>query len=203
MALGVGDIVRTTVNFLLPNGVQYQNVYQHIFDGIGGVSDAAVVLDIKAWAQDMYATIQDWILIGTLEQLSSVDQIEWSVDEWVVVANLGVFTIAFNPAGAGQQFPNQISPFVTFRTNRPKTVGRKFLFPFIEGAADAGILTAPAIADLVDFADDAVNDINIDVANDLHPGVTRVAVNDWETFQVAVVTDLVGTQRRRRPGYGA
>lgn len=203
MSLGVGDIVRTSVNFLLPNGVQYQNIFHHIFDGVGGVSDAAVTLAIKAWAEAMYAEIDDHVKSTTVEQLSFVDQVEFVVDEWKIVANIGTFTPAFAPTSAGGVTPNQVSPFIVFKTSRPKSVGRKFLFPVIEDDQDQGIITAGMVNALVAWADDAVNDIVVDVVNDLHPGIVRVGVNDFLVFTVAVVTDLLGTQRRRRPGYGA
>lgn len=203
MALGVGDVLRTTCNFSLINGVQYQNVYHHIFDGIGGVSDAAVVADIKTWAESMYATLAGHVLIGTVEQLSSVDQVEWVVDQWKVVANIGTFTPVFTPTGTGGQCPNQVSAFVVLKTARPKTVGRKFTFPTLEGDQNLGIIDAPTIAALVSYASYVINDITIDVANVLHAGVPRTSVNNFELFYVGVVTDLLGTQRRRRPGYGA
>lgn len=203
MALGTGDIVRTSINFNLDDGVQYQNVYHHIFDGAGGVSDAAVVADIKTWAETMYGEIITMVKQGTSPQLSSVDQVEWVTDEWVIVANIGTFTMTYAPNNATEKCPNQCSPFITFKTARPQSVGRKFLFPPMESFQNGGYLTAGAVTDYVAFADDAVNDIEIDVLNVLHPGVIRVGVNDFLVFTIAVVTNLLGTQRRRRPGYGA
>jgi len=203
MALGVGDIVKTTVNFLLVNGVQYQNVYHHIFDGIGGVSDAAVVADIKAWVEDAYDEIVAYAHEDTAEQLCFVDQVEWTGTEWEVVANIGTFTPTWVPVGGSSYCPNQVAPFITFKTARPKSVGRKFMFPCPEASQNLGVMGAPMIAALVAFATIIVNDLTLDVANVLHPGVPRTGFNDWLNFTVAVVTDLLGTQRRRRPGYGA
>lgn len=203
MALGTGDILRTSVNFILPSGDQYQNVYHHIFDGAGGVSDAAVVADIELWCELMYAEIEDYVHDETVAQLCFVDQVEWVTDEWKVVANIGTFTPAWLPTPFGHVCPNQVSPFIVFKTSRPKTVGRKFLFPALELYQDQGTIEAAFVTQLVAFADDAVNDITIDVLNVLHPGVPRTNVNDWLNFEVAIVTDLLGTQRRRRPGYGA
>lgn len=203
MALGVGDIVRTTCNFVLGNGVQYQNVFTHIFDGTGGVSDAAVVLDIKAWAEAMYNELVLYTLSTTVEQLSFVDQIEWSGTEWAVVANIGTFTPAFAPVNVQEQLPNQNSAFVVFKTARPKSVGRKFLFPPMEQYQDEGIMDGNYVTAVVAWAEDAVNDIEIDVLNVLHPGIVRVAADDFLVFTVAIVTNLIGSQRRRRPGYGA
>lgn len=203
MALGVGDVTRTTVNFLLGNGVQYQNVYHHIFDGIGGVSDAAVTADLQAWAEDMYNELIVYVKNDVVEQLSFVDQVEWTEDEWKVVANIGTFTPAFNPSGTADALPNQVSAFVVFKTARPQSVGRKFLFPALEQFQDAGVMVEAYIAAVVAYADDAVNDVEIDVSNVLHPCIVRTAVNDILVFTSAIVTDLLGSQRRRRPGYGA
>ena len=203
MTLGAGDIVRTSVNFLMPGNILYQNIYHHIFDGIGGVSDAAVVADIKAWVDVMYSEIDEDISVSAVEQLSFVDQVDWTGTEWEVVENIGVFTPSVTQAEAGHISANQVSMFITFKTDRPKSVGRKFLFPTPEAHQAAGVIDASLLARLVSFAAVAVNDIVIDVANVLHPGIIRTGVNQWLLFQVAVVTDLVGTQRRRRPGYGA
>ncbi|MCK5292846.1 MAG: hypothetical protein KAR39_12625, partial [Thermoplasmata archaeon] len=179
MALGVGDVIKTTVNFTLGNGVAYQNVYQHIFDGIGGISDAAVVTDIGNFMTQMYGEIESSVRSDVIEQLSSVDQIEWVVDKWEIVKNIGTFTITWTGGSAADHLPNQASPFIVFKTARPKSVGRKFLFPWGEAEQAQGILTGGAITKLVAFADDAVNVNSLDVANDLIPGVARVGVNDW------------------------
>lgn len=203
MTLGVGDIVRTSVSFLMPGNILYQNIYHHIFDGIGGVSDAAVVADIKQWADEMYSEIDEDISVSAVEQLSTVDRVDWSGTEWEVVENIGVFTPEITQAEAGHISANQVSMFVTFKTDRPKSVGRKFLFPTPEAHQAAGVIDVDLLGRLVLYANDAVNDIQIDIANFLHPGIVRTAVNQFLLFQVAIVTDLVGTQRRRRPGYGA
>ncbi len=203
MTLGVGDIVRTSCNFLLGSGDQYQNVYHHIFDGIGGVSDAAVTLDIKTWADAMYSQYDADVDQGVIEQLSFVDQVEFVEGEWEVVANVGTFTVEMTNLAGGSMLPNQASPFITFKTARPKSVGRKFLFPFQSANQDEGIIAAPTVVLITAFAADALSDIVVDIVNELHPGVVRTGVNDFLPFTVAVVTNLIGSQRRRRQGYGA
>lgn len=203
MALGVGDIVRTSCNFLLGSGDQYQNVFHHIFDGVGGVSDAVVVADIKTWADTMYSEYDADIDVGVIEVLSFVDQVEFVVDQWEVIANIGTFTVEMTNVAAGVMLPNQSSPFVIFKTARPKSVGRKFLFPFQAANQDEGIIAGGTLALITAWAADALADIDIDVLNVLHPGIVRTGVNDFQQFTVAVVTNLIGSQRRRRQGYGA
>ena len=60
-----------------------------------------------------------------------------------------------------------------------------------------------AVDDIVLYAAEALEDITIAVVNALHPGVPRTGVDDWLSFTVAVVTNLLGSQKRRRPGVGA
>lgn len=201
--LTVGDILRTTLNFELGDGTQYQNVYHHIVDGIGGFTDQAAVNDLTTWANTMYGEIDSSVKDDVIPKLSFVDQVEFVDGAWQVVANIGTLTMTFTGGSAGEVCPNQVSPFIVMKTARPKSVGRKFLFPTLEADQDAGILTAGTVTKIVAFAADAIADVDIDVVNTLHAGVPRTGVNDWLNFTVAVVTNLVGTQRRRRPGYGA
>ena len=201
--MSTGDIIRTSCNFTLGNGVQYQNVYHHIFDGSGGVSDVTVTTIVRLWAGAVYLPLIASIKSDVVVQLSSIDQVEWVTDKWEVVANIGTFTPVFVPSDIGEVCPNQVSPFMVFKTARPKSVGRKFFFPTMEGDQSAGIITPAVVAELVSCAATIVNDVTVDGFNVLHPGIPRVGVNDWLNFTAAVVTNLLGTQRRRRPGYGA
>lgn len=203
MALGVGDIIRTSCNFLLGSGDQYQNVFHHIFDGIGGISDEAVVADIKDWADAMYGEYDTVVDVAVTEVLSFVDQVEFIEGEWKVAANIGVFTVEMNNIADTAPLPNQSSPFIIFKTARPKSVGRKFLFPCLATNQDAGIISGGTVTLITAFAADALADIVLDIVNELHPGIVRTGVNDFLGFTVAVVTNLIGSQRRRRQGYGA
>lgn len=203
MPVEIGDIIRTACNFVLADGTLYQNVYHHKRDGVGAFSNPVVTAAVQGWAENMYDELVSIVKNNVVEQLMFIDRIDWVVDTWEVVENIGTFTITFVPVVVAHANPNQVSPFVVFKTARPKTVGRKFLFPLTEDDQDAGILTGAAVTDIVAYADDAVNNITLAPAGWLAPGVPRTGVNEWQEFTLAVVTDLVGTQRRRRPGYGA
>lgn len=203
MTVVAGDILRTTVNFALGDGSQYQNVFHHQRTGIAIIGDPSHVSTLKAWAEAMYAELVDIVKNNVVEQLSFVDKVDWSGTAWEVVENIGTFTPTFAPTAVGDALPNQVSPFVVFKTARPKSVGRKFLFPLTEAEQDAGIMIAGAVAAIVQWADDAVNDVTLTAGNFLVPGIPRTGVDSWLEFTVAIVTDLVGTQRRRRPGTGS
>lgn len=203
MTIVLNDILRTTCNFILADGTLYQNIYTHRKEGVAPFADAVVVTALDTWSENMYARLEDFVDNGVNSALCSVDLIDWVVDAWEVVRNVGTYAMTFVPTDAFPQMPNQLSPYVVFKTVRPKTVGKKFLFPLCEDAYDVGKLTALAVADIVTYANDAVNDINLQVGDDLVPGVVRTGVNDWQEFTLALVGDIVGTQRRRRLGVGA
>lgn len=203
MALGSLDKARVAVNFMLGNDVQYQNVYHYIVNGDGGFSNSTVTAAIKTAVEGYYAGIASSVKNDVVEQLSFVEKVEYVGDDWQVTENIGTFTPTFSPTSVAEVCPNQVSPFIVFKTTRPRTVGRKFLFPTLETEQNAGIIVAGLVTKLIAFGAAVLTDITVDGTNVLEAGVPRVGVNQWLTFQSAVVTDLLGTQRRRRPGYGA
>lgn len=206
MTILAGDILRTSINFLLDDGSLFQNVYHHRRIGPGLlITDAAHVAALETWAEAMYAQIDDHVSADVVEQLSTVDRVEWDGDSWEVTENIGTFLIDFLPVvAASQAMPNQVSAFITFKTARPQSVGRKFLFPLTESDFTSAVINPTAVTALVAFANDAVNDVEVDFPLDyLVPGVVRTEVDSFLDFTLALVTNLSGTQRRRRRGHGA
>lgn len=202
MGVSAGDILKTTVNFALQDGSLCQNVFHHTRTGVGILNNAAHVAAVKLWAETMYNTIIDEVKATVLEQLSSVDKVEWIDGEWQVSENIGTFVPVFYPNGTAEQLPSQSSAFAVGKTARPKTVGRKFLPPFTEDCQAGTYLTTAALAAVVAWTDYYINDIVIVALNNLVSGVPRTAVEAWYPFTLGLVTDLLGSQRRRRPGVG-
>lgn len=203
MTLVSGDYVRVTCNFELADGTQYQNIYTYTRDGEDVVADATVVSGLKARIEAMYATIVAQVSEDVVPKLCFVDQIDWVTDAWEVVHNIGVFTPTFSPAATGDSIPYQCAPFLVFKTTRPKSVGKKFLFPFDELMQAEGVLTAGAVTAMVNFGVQVISTLDLGGDASMIPGIVRTGVNQWLSFQVAIVNDIIGTQRRRRPGVGA
>jgi len=205
MAIVDGDIIRVSVNFELPDGTQYQNIYHYIRDGTDPYSDAAHIAQIKTQLQNAYDEIAVQTTTGVVEQLSFVDRVEFNeiVDDWRVVENIGTFTCVFAPSGGNEGLPYQCSPYIYFKTSRPRTVGKKFLFPFTEAQQTDTILTGSAVTAITAMAAAILTPIQMGGDATLTAGVPRTGVQSWYNFLVAVVQDVLGTQRRRRPGVGA
>lgn len=200
-----GDILRVSVNFELGDGTQYQNIYHMVRDGTDAHSDATHVSAIETKVEAMYATIIAQVRNDVVEQLSFVDRVEFNeiTDQWEVVENIGTFTPGFDPANTGEGLPYQSAPYIIFKTQRPKSVGKKFLFPFGEDQQDETILIGAAVTAMVAFGVSVLNPLVVGGDATLTMGITRTGIGIFLNFLVAVVNDVIGSQKRRRPGVGA
>ncbi len=200
-----GDILRISVNFELEDGTQYQNIYHYIRDGTDVFSDAAHITAIGTRMAAMYATIDDFVPSAVTPQLSFVDRVEFNeiVDEWRVVENIGTFTVSFTPTEATDSLPYQSAPFLVFKTQRPKSVGKKFLVPFGEAHQEGTILTAGAVTAMTAYGVQVLTSMVVGGDVTLTAGIVRTGVQTFLNFLVAVVNDVIGSQKRRRPGVGA
>lgn len=203
MTIVAGDILRTSVNFKLPDDTLYQNIYHHKRTGVGILSDAAHMSAIEDWVKEAYDELIGQVGINTDPTLSTVDKVEWSGSQWLVVENIGTFIPDVTYVTAGDVMPNQLSPYALFKTARPSTVGRKFFFPMMEGSFTAGVIASAVVTVIATMTTVLVNDITIEVLNYLVPGVVRTGFDAWYPFTVAIVQNIAGTQRRRRRGAGA
>lgn len=203
MTIVAGDILRTAVNFALNDGQQCQNVFYHERTGVAIISDQDHLDALELWAETMYAELVVDVNANVIPQLCQVDLIEWDVDQWLIAENIGIFTPTIVFTSNEHALPNQSSAFVIFKTARPKSVGKKFLPPYVETRQAGTFLEAGAVTTTVAWADDAVNDISLAALNDLVPGIVRTGANVWLEYTAAVVTNVLGSQRRRRPGTGS
>lgn len=205
MAVLDGDILRISANFELGDGTQYQNIYHMVRDGTDVVSDAAHVLAIKGRLENMYDELVSQVLDDVTPQLSFVDRVEFNeiTNQWEVVENIGTLTLSFTPVNVGDGLPYQASPYIIFKTQRPKSVGKKFLFPFAESEQNETILVAGAVTAMAAFGVFVLASLELGGDATLTMGIVRTGINTYLNFLVAVVNDVIGSQRRRRPGVGA
>lgn len=200
-----GDVLRVTCNFELGDGTQYQNVYHYIRDGIDPYSDSSHVASLETAMELAYAELDVYVKNDTTAQLCFVDRVAWNeiTDAWEVVENVGTFTPTFSPDGTLDALPYMSAPYVIFKTQRPKSVGKKFLFPFIETAQDSTILVGGAVAAMVAYGVVALSTRVLGGDATLAPVIIRTGVQTVLRLLVAVINDVIGSQKRRRPGVGA
>lgn len=204
MAVNNGDVLKVVMEVLLGDGSIAQNVYYFIAELLAQLGDATVTGLIETWIESAYGELTNELVNDISQRLCTVQKIEFDAteQEWLVTENIGTFTPTIVYGNANEALPNMVCAVATFLTFRPKTRGRKFLFPFGENDQDAGYLTSTALANMADYADAILDTITYSPGNDLEPGVPRAGVDNFRKLTGAVVTNVLGTQRRRRPGVG-
>lgn len=202
MSVSPADICRLTSEFTLLDGTVCQNIYHLRANFAVSQSDAAVLTALETWIEAAIGEVVGAIKNNVSVNLHQVDVVDWDGLKWEVVQNVGTFTPTFTFGNANDQLPNQVSCFATFNTLRPKTKGKKFLWGFTEDTTSASVIQSATVTAIAAFAAEVLDNAVIDVLNYLVPGVPRSAVDAFYDFTTAVVTNIVGSQRRRRPGVG-
>lgn len=202
MTVSNGDILKVTTEWTLPSGTITQNIYHLRAQLAAPQADLTVVNAVETWIEDVYAELAAATRSTVVANLCSVDKVAWDGTKWEVTDNVGTFTPSFTPTAITDIIADQISPFIIYQTARPKTKGKKFHFGFTENDFNGSFYTTTLVNALVAAAAEVLAGILIGPLNDLVPGVPRSTVNIFYDFLAAVVTNVTGTQRRRRPGVG-
>lgn len=205
MAVSDGDYLKTTFEVTLDDGTIAQNVYYHRANLLVPLPDSSALAFIEVWIEACYANLSAELVNTITQNLCTVQEIAWNAVEsmWKVSRLVGYFTPTITFNNATEALPNQSSAFATFLTDRPRSFGRKSLMPFGEDRQAATYLISAALTAMADYADDVITSIPIAALEYLVPGVPREAVEVFLDFTGAVVTNVLGSQRRRRPGVGA
>ena len=204
MTVSPGDFLKVTIGFTLSTGTICQNVAYFRSVLTGNVTDLTCQTAIDTWVDAAYQEIDADMENGITANTGYIDKIDWNATDskWEVVYNVGTVNPSITPASAAELLPQPVSPFIVFNTSRPKSKGRRFLFGYTEPSTSGSVLTSGDVTRLVNFADECLDNAVIDVLNYFVPGIPRVGVELFLDFTSAVVTNIVGTQRRRRPGVG-
>lgn len=111
-------------------------------------------------------------------------------------------------AGGSNQEPqaNQVSALVVGRTNRPKTIGRKFLGPFTEIETVSGQWGGGFLGALQDFVAAYLASVTVGANTVFTPVVAHYIAGGliaWTTDIISgIYSSIPATQRRRRLGVG-
>lgn len=205
MTVQNGDILKVTFEVSTADGSVLQNVYHMEARLAAPQADATVVNAIETWIEGAYSELSTELVSTLVQGLCLVDEITWNAgtSEWEVSRNVGSFTPTIGFNNAGEALPNMTTAFAVFSTTRPKSKGRKFVPPFGENNQAASYLTGAALANMADYVTRCLAAATIGPGNTLVYGIVRAAAGEFLEALIGVVTNVLGTQRRRRPGVGA
>lgn len=199
MSVAPGDILHVVIEALLDDGTVVQNRKRFYTSAASPLTDSVVLNAVKTWVETLYAYAGTLIRPTVELRDGTVDVIAWNPTDmvWEVIQNVGIYSPLDTFSGTGDELPNQVAGFVVGNTDRPRSKGKIFAFPFTEVQQNHGIITTAAMVAFGNFAAHYILDQPIG-ADNLISGIVREAVNEWLPFTSATYGDILGTQRRRR-----
>ena len=205
MTVANGDILKVTMEVTLDDGTIAQNVFRLEAQLAAPQADLTVVNAIEVWIEDCYNELSSELVDEITQNLCSVDEESWNavLGAWEVTRNVGLFTPTVTYGNLSDPLPNACAATATFDTDRPRSNGRKGMFPFGEDQQGSGFLEPSTLTAMAGFAAEVLAGILLSPFNNLVPGIIRVGVDAFLPFISASVTNVLGSQRTRKPGIGA
>lgn len=195
-----GDIFQAAQRFTMPEGVEAYNVYAFELTD-GSATDAEILTAIGAKMLAAYGDLQASIANVVDMQECKVTQVIWQVSEWIMFRLVGSILNPVTFTNVNDMLPHAVAAPVTFNTTRPRTAGRKFIPGLSEVDQDESILSAGVLTNLANYAAEIVAPQLAGSAANLR---YRILTSSGDAIAQSAYTinDVVGSQRRRKPGVG-
>lgn len=202
MTVADNEMVEARVFFDMPEQVISECTFVYKSDFTTDQSDAAVIAAIDNQLDDMWTNLVTQIVSGVQLDRAEYNVKQWNGSIWETVRNLGESIPGVTFTNANDMLPHATAPYITARTAIPKTRGRKFIPGFAETEQADSILISTALSALSAFAIDYLSNIDVGGGNLLIPVVLATVDGLARNLVSSQVSDVVGTQRRRKPGVG-
>lgn len=202
MTINNGDILQAVVDFVSAGGLHEQNKFSFLAQLASGQSEAVVALAIASALEALYDNLNADVSTVWNDPEVYIDKVEWVTDHWEVTENVAETALDTSFNNATEPSPLHAPAYFVGRTARPRSRGRKWMPSFCEDRMGSGALIGAAITDLTAAAADYIDTIDMGGGNSLVPGVPSTVTGTFLPFVGAIVGTIVGSQRRRRQGYG-
>lgn len=196
------DIIRTTCRFKNTESGDVVNVYHYMAGPGVSESDEDVMDAIETQLSAQYAEIATRLSNDNVPYDVRHDVVVWEYGKETVERTMGTrtWTLTNPPSSSGESLPQMDAAIVNFRTLLPKTFGRKYLPPMGEETQAGGIMGSATLTAVAAFAAECLLSITM-TSGSLVPGVVsykETLYDHFESIIAAVVSDVLGSQRRRR-----
>ncbi len=201
MPITNGDVLKCTVKWLLPDGVQALNVFHAEYIGSDPIFEPTVVAHWEDYINSIIGPYQ-----GSVPPGVSVDEavVHRLVDPgppplWEVV---GFFTPTFNPTNINEMLPHGCCALLTADLDGPGRGTAKKFFPGLNEGATIGSTIIPAVITVLDQMRVAwESNFGVPTSQEFEPG-TWTEKRGLRKFVRTKTNPLVAYQRRRKPGVG-
>jgi len=205
MTTETNQILHAVAGILMPDNVVAQMVFHFLTDFTANQDDNTVCSAIEGYIEDILSAVNGQVASAVTTILDYVHEVEWNAVSgvWETKRLVGTVEPSESFSGASELLPWQNAAVLTANTLRPKTRGRKFIPAFTEGMSDGDSeWTSTALAGLATALAAYIADETISAGNDLIVGVPSTVDGQFYPFTDGEVVDIVGSQRRRKPGVG-
>lgn len=202
MSVEAGNIIKVVANLSMPDEVLAQNVFYWIVSGDATSTDAFFITKVEDWLEAFYGELAGRISGAVDLQEASVQEVEFdAVDGWVVVRNIGTANPSVTFSATGDMLPHAGAAIITAQTAVPTRRSRKSIPGCVEAEIDNSTVTSTLLTALANAAVEWISDFAIAT------GIVCISVLLSElgiTIPLvgASVPDILGSQRRRKPGVG-
>lgn len=202
MTVSQGTYLKAVVSWDLPLSVIAQSVFYYQLKGLSPVSDATILSALVTGLEDMFDNLNSYW--STQVSLNTVTVNEWeydTTDQWHTGRYIGEGALTDGFASGTDMLPHASAAVITGNTGNVNVKSRKSLPGVIDTQAVDSQVQASTLTALANFAVDWIAQMFVDTNEYLEPGVPGKE-GIWYALASALVSDLIGSQRRRKPGIG-
>lgn len=208
MAVTDGEVIKAVVTITGPTAGFAQNVfYWRLDDSVpDNPSNSQILSAVDTRLDDMYSKIDDGMATDYDVDDFVLSKIEWNVDHWETVENLGESTLAIAGVYVGDSVPHGVAGIVTAQTLRPQTRARKFLAGLGEVEIADSTLSGALLGWIAQFIISWLTNQAVVGSAELVPvvvGQSGPSAGLIYALISAGASALAGYQRRRKPGVGS
>lgn len=208
MTVSDGDILKVVVSWECPSAVIAQNVWYWTLDDPTPESptNGQIISTLDSELSAMYNDIQSALSTEYEVEDFKTDRIEWNVDTWETVENLGLNDLSIVGGNALDAVPHGVAAVITGTTTRPQTRARKFFPGFGENLFEDSTLQGTIITALSALVVEWLSGRTVVGAASLEPvvlGQSGASAGLVYLILEASINAISGYQRRRKPGVGS
>lgn len=205
MSVADAEVIKAAAEFVLEDGTIAQMIFHFLASFIADQTNSAVINAIEDYIEDILDAVATYLDPSVTTNPMEVSAVTWNAttEKWETDRSLGQGTLSWPGTDTGDVLPNQMAPVLLASTGRPKTRGRKFIPGFGDQSCTGSTLITNAMTALGVALNHYIADETISTNNELIVGVPSTVTGAFEDFSTGDVNDIIGSQRRRKPGVGA
>lgn len=198
-------VLRAVLELAFDDGNIMQNVFWFLTQFVANQDDNVVAGAVEDWLDTILQPLDEWMSDTLSINQTELNEMVWDEEEevWEVDRFVGTLDPTATFAETNELLPYQNAAVLVANTGRPKSRGRKSFGGLTEIAQDAGILVPSLLTNMATALNWYLSDETISAGNELISGVASTVTGLFLPFTDGIVNDVMGSQRRRKPGVGA